>query len=1361
MTKYHIGILLLLLTTLTSWGQSFPFRYYAPIASSPSEDTHCVFFDKDGMMWVGTNAGVKSYDGYVFKSYRSDAYSPDILPNNSVYAITEDNNDNLWLGTRNGLVRMNKRTGVFKTFHLPKEYQRIIYTLYTSKDGTVWIGNDGGLTCFIPETETLYTYDGSNSTLIDESGKKMPLPAYSTKSIVEDRNGDILVGTWSSGLMRFRRGTNTFRRYPPINKRNSAYSLYLDRQHRLWIGTWGFGIVRMDDPDNVTNPQMHQYPYAPNDFDTFYKILEDPMTNTLWACTREGICTLELNLPDADWKKYTQVGNTPLLFCKSMAKDKLGNMWIATQNFGLVQVCTQPSPFNNYFLGYHPNKPSLNYIDAIHTDDGKTFWLGLNPYGVALYDRTTGNTLYNRDIPDLKTIPEKTFTTSISSITRRFNGELWFAVNNYGIIISKPDHTAQMLDSEKVPYIYDNFVNTIFAAKDGTMWIGQRGALSLVYPDNRGFALHMREGKEDLTVADVRGILQDKQGTFWIATDNFGIIRITGDAAKRETLKYHQYCKRNGKFAVNDAINCLEDREGRLWAISNSGGLFLYDKKQDCFVPKNRDFLLHGDRMLSINEDSHGHLWLTTSSALVRIANLQAETPEVTYYTKEDGLGDVLFAANSTERFGKEFFFSNRTGFFSFVPDNVLENYIKQTLHLVVTDILIDDVPFSLLSVEDRKAISTTTPTYANRITIPSSVRKFAVEFSLLTYGNTKKNIYAYKLVGYDKDWQYCGTDVHRAFFQNLPDGNYKLHLKANDGYGHWHTLPYVIHIRVLPPWYASWWAYLIYLALLIATVYAIIKWYKSFLKTKNRLQMGVILTNITHELLTPLTVISASVYKMREQAPQYEEDYSLIQNNISRTTRLLRQILEVRKSQAGQLKLLVSKGNLTSFFQMECENIRPMTIHSNISLTTHIPQGEIHAWYDPDKLDKILYNLLSNAIKYNKENGSVSVSLMATKEFATIMVTDTGIGMSKDKLKHLYTRFLDGDYRKSKVTGTGIGMSLTHDLVKLHHGHIECQSVEGEGTTFTVTFPIRKNDYAASEIDMGNKNATEKELIKTFSEQEQKTESGITGMSFGTSSPRQDISKLLLVEDNEELLELMKRVLGKRYQILTAHNGKQALNIIQKEELDLVVSDVMMPVMDGIELTQKIKEDKNYWQLPVILLTAKNRDEDKNEGYATGADAYLTKPFKLEDLEIRISTLIANRKKIREKFVKSEPSELTEETKHYSNPEQVFIMKATEFVKAHLDDPDYDRDSFAQDMTMSSSSLYNKIKAATGKTIVEFILYIRLQEACRILKEEPDILITELALRVGFNTPKYFSRCFKKEYGMGVKEFRQTLLQG
>ena len=1349
----YVGLLMsFLISSLVC--MAFPLRSFPPLLLSPSENAFCMMFDHRGVLWIGTNNGLKSYDGYQVRTYRSDAYSPHLLPNNTVRSLAEDKDNRLWVGTRNGLLRLDLRTGAVTTFHLPGEDQRIIYSLYVDPQGQLWVGTDGGLSVFDRKTQRFYTYTNKNSWLVTPEGKRMRMTYYSVKSMVQAPNGDLIIGTWSSDLLRLRRGTHTFLRYPAFNAIHSAYSLCYDHRGRLWVGSWGSGVVRVDNSDNVRHPIVKTYPFTTGNFDIFLSIVDDPVSHNLWAATREGICTLNTNDDMAQWQQITNIDGTSLNYSNSIATDLSGNIWVLTQNNGVIQTTFERTPFRCYDLDMGQQSFPVNFVSSLYTPDGNTFWLGLNPYGIARFDRQTGATLFNRDIPGFSNIPAGALSTSFSSIVRRSNGDLWFADNNYGIIVKKAQGEAKVLDMSNTPWMKENFVNTIFESRKHILWIGQRSALSMVLPDGRGFPVTLRQGNRDISNCDIRGISEDRQGNIWLATDNEGIICVVKPDSRHARMTVRQYSPRLGNFAVDDATNCLQDRAGRLWAISNSGGLFLYNAADNRFEAKNRDYHFTGDRILAIAQDSKGDLWLTSDRGLIRLCLDKDNKPtDVNYYTREDGLGDLLFSENSIATFGREIYLGSRQGFIAFDPSTMAKNQPKN-YRLIITDIIINDEPWRQMTDSTlRQRITEESPSFTRRVTLPTSVKKISFDFALLSYGNARKNIYSYMLQGYDDDWKYCAGGSHSATYQNLPSGTYHLRVRAAGSNGQWQEMDYRVTVRVLPPWYASWWAYLIYIVLLFAATFATIRWYREHLRTQNRLRMGVVLTNITHELLTPLTVIYATIYKLRSQAPQYEDEYQVIDNNIQRTKRLLTQILEVRKSQAGQLRLKVSRGDLAAFVSNVVEEIRPMAEQKHIGLETSLPEKEKAAWFDSDKLDKILYNLLSNAIKYNRNDGHILLSLDIKEQEAVISVKDNGIGMDKKQLNHLYTRFFDGDYRRQNTGGTGIGLALVHELVTLHHGSIRCKSSRGVGTTFTVTIPINKKAYPQQEIDTSViSKAVDYETMRSLTDDSTPT----PGIKQERVVVKANVPTMLIVEDNADLLELMKQALSKHYRVVTAKNGKQAWNVIQKEPLDIVVSDVMMPIMDGIELTRLIKNDQSFWQLPVILLTAKDRQEDENEGYAIGADAYITKPFSFEELTLRADMLIANRQKVWDNARQEARFRQTEEkATSASDPDKAFMVRATQIVMEHLDDTAFDRETFAKEMLVSSSTLYNKVHAITGKTVVEFVNSIRLEEAAKILRAEPTITIVDLAARVGFNTPKYFSRCFRKQFGVLPKGYQ------
>ena len=535
---------------------------------------------------------------------------------------------------------------------------------------------------------------------------------------------------------------------------------------------------------------------------------------------------------------------------------------------------------------------------------------------------------------------------------------------------------------------------------------------------------------------------------------------------------------------------------------------------------------------------------------------------------------------------------------------------------------------------------------------------------------------------------------------------------------------------------------------------------YQRSMRVRRRLQMGQIFTNITHELLTPLTVISASVDQLREDAPQHDKEYDLMQLNIQRMVRLLQQILETSKSQAGELKLMVAQGDVMQYIYNTALCLKPLMDKKHLKFSIDCNPQSMMGWIDTDKLDKIIYNLLSNAAKYtNKGEVSLQVWTSRNYDYIYIKVRDTGSGIPKEKMKNLFQRFYDGEYRQHKTIGTGLGLALTRDLVRLHKGTIGCESEEGVGTTFNIKIPITKESFRPDQIDERHKISLTipKEVITDFTSITPDM-NAMNAEMMANDLLVDDAYRILVVEDNPELLMLMHHILKSQYRVLVAKNGKEALKIVHKTPLDLIVSDVMMPEMTGLELTRELKEDPQYSHLPIILLTANTQEEDEEEALKIGADEYLTKPFRLGELRLRIDNIIENRRRALQDFALRTGESNDELQNAFLTPEQQFLEKALNCVHEHLDDSNYDRDAFAADMGASSSTLYNKLRAITGMNVTTFIRDVRMKEARRLAEKDPSMRVSDLAYRVGFQDPKYFSTCFKKYYGVQPKEFMESL---
>jgi ligand-binding sensor domain-containing protein/AraC-like DNA-binding protein len=777
-------------------------------------------FDHYGLMWVGTDQGLRSFDGYDFKTYRSDAYSPGILPNNYVRSMTEDQHDGLWIGTRDGLVRHDRHCGTFKTYHLRGENARYINALYTTSDGIVWAGTNAGVS----------RYDAEKDEFID-----INLPEGAV-SFAEDGHDNLYIGTWEGGLLRLNKKSGRLVNYPRLSERNSAQTLLMDSRGRLWIGTWEHGIVLLDHPENEKDPGIHHMNEGRADFRTFHQLVEDPVSHAVWGCCIEGLTRV-------DFDDVTNVTNYPILtFCYDMLTDGMGNLWVLTRNNGIVHLSTKPSPFRFYHLDMAGLELPVNRIQTVFTTDGNRFWLGLQPYGLALYDRTTGYTSYNNQIPGMAqmTGAQALYVRTIYDICQHTSGELWIATS-LGIIIWKEHAEARLLPRSSVPYMNDTEIRAFHRLASGAMLVGQTNGVGIAYSENKGRMLTMTENGRDFSSSDVREIIEDHQHRIWIATEGEGIIRITGDLRDPKTFVYHQYAPISKNYPIDEAAAVYEDDDHRLWAISNSGGVFLYNDETDFFEPVNHRFHLGMGNLYAMEGDTNGHIWLTTDKGLVRLQATTEQKGITAHYGLEDGIDDIRFSVNGSFSYGGELFFGSADGFFSFSPEQ-LTSWHQQTVppSLAVCELTIDDIPYARLDSILRMTVSEEQPFFIRKITIPSDVRKFSVGFSLLAYHNQQQCKYSYRLDGYDHNWHYTEADNRWATYQNLPPGSYELRVRGVDSYGQLVEMPYTIEIRVLPPWYRSWWAYLIYLLLLVAAVYGITEWYKGRVKRRARLQERV-----------------------------------------------------------------------------------------------------------------------------------------------------------------------------------------------------------------------------------------------------------------------------------------------------------------------------------------------------------------------------------------------------------------------------------------------------------------------------------------------------------------------------------------
>lgn len=540
---------------------------------------------------------------------------------------------------------------------------------------------------------------------------------------------------------------------------------------------------------------------------------------------------------------------------------------------------------------------------------------------------------------------------------------------------------------------------------------------------------------------------------------------------------------------------------------------------------------------------------------------------------------------------------------------------------------------------------------------------------------------------------------------------------------------------------------------LLLVIAIAIARYaYKYGMRTHRRLQMNKILVNISHELLTPLSIMSASVERLRQQAPDHNTEYTLMDLNLQRMTRLMEEIMDIEKSQSGHLKLLVSQVDVMEYIQQSAYCIEPLIHKSGLEYQIECTPQSMMGWIDTEKVDKIIYNILSNAVKFTPPPGKIEIRAWVNTHYdrVTIQISDSGEGIPAHKIKNLFYNYYDERYQRMHANTTGLGMVLARELTELHNGDITCRSKLGEGAVFTITLPINKEAYTTSQIserktlDLAKLRRNIVDL-NALSEPTEEPEA----KDLSNDQMDDDLYNILLVEDNVELLMMMKTLLTSRYNVWTAHDGEEAMSVIQNTDLDIIIADVMLEKINGKELTQQIKSSDEWSHLPIILMSASLSDEERKVSMLVGADDYIVKPFKLSDLELRINNIIENRKRI----VGERPVTTDAEDRPLTADEE-FLNKAAQCVKNHLNNSEFDRDTFAAEIGVSGSTLYNRLRTLTGQNISTYIRTTRMKEAKRLAESQPDIRVSDLAYMVGFKDPKYFATCFKKEFGIQPSEF-------
>lgn len=1335
----------------------FHFQQFSTPQGLPNGKVHRVLQDSDGFIWIGTYYGLFRYDGYDVKSVKSDYNNPNLLLHNEVLSLCEDKNKRLWIGTQSGLNMLDKVTGKIHSIELPGIDRQRVHDIIETSDGELYFGYIRGM----------YRYDASGDSLQSMSVSRYTgdLPEFANiQSFLEMPDGDLIISTWTQGLFRYDPKKHHFTHYELLSDENQAIrmqEMQLDAQGHLWLGTYGSGLYRIDfsaDKQSIQTKRYHKESNLESDLESNYimSLAKDPKGQNLWLGTRKGFSVMSFDSQgEPIFTNYAQnhaQNYFPEHDVNDIICDNHGLMWLATDDGGLY--FTDPFKENQFsvFRFSEAGQVQSNNIKGLLVTSDHEIWANTG-YGINYYK--DGETLQ----PISGSVPHGIYYSKRQDL-------VLIPLRDRGLSICRDGKEIQRYMRDNCDFLPTNNVRCVHEDEDGNWWIGTFRGLGVRYSNGRSY-MTTQEGESLNNLgslgSEIIHIASDRRGSLWLSTADHGILRLTGflnDPAKWVSLSYDTS---NGKLPSGAAIFVNCDKDGRVWAGLEGSGLCLYDEMTDSFHSVHQQYGLPGDMVNTMKQDSLGNFWLGTNQGLACLTLNGKDLVNMRIYTESDGLPDNFFYPKSATYVGGRMYFGCSQGLVHFRP---MESTLSQRdVNCCITDFKVNGISFNELEVEERDELFTQAPAYLQNINLPAAYDNFEIEFAALTYNLPLQNRYAYRLLGFSDEWRTAPATYRRAYFSNLSPGTYVFEVKGSNESGDWSPVR-SLRITILPPWYMSWWAYILYIAIISALTWIIVNQIRNRMHLHNELKIKEMesqkveelnhiklqfFANITHELMTPLTIISASLDEMKvedEATAAHSDLLSTMSINVQRLMRLLQQILEFRKAETGNLKLRVANGDIAMFVRHAVESFTPLIRHRQQHISCVCEDKVMMGYFDTDKMDKILYNLLSNAAKYTPEGGGILINLNYTNSGKTIklVVKDTGRGMTEKQKKGLFKRFYEGDYRENHTIGNGIGLSLVHDLVELHRGTIEVESVVDQGSSFTIVLPIQAEAYDKEQI-------TEIDPVKAIESKPQIKDVGV-GLERRTEQEEEEegIPSILLVEDNEELQEVMFRLLKRQYHVEQASNGKEALEIMREKEINLVVSDVIMPEMDGIELVRAIKSDIEICHIPVILLTAKRSEEDRDIGLDAGADAYLTKPFSLSALHARIQNLLRRREHAADDFkrqVAIDTSNLS-----YTDIDQDFMKRAIEVVNNHLSDPSFDVVQFATEMASSRSTLYKKLRSLTSLNPTGFVRNIRLKAACQIMEQNPNIRINELAYNIGFNDPKYFSICFKKEFGMQPSEF-------
>jgi signal transduction histidine kinase/ligand-binding sensor domain-containing protein/CheY-like chemotaxis protein/AraC-like DNA-binding protein len=1308
----------------------------------------CVLQDSVGYLWFGTYGGLDRFDGYNFTSFENDPGNPNSINNGAVQSLYEDREGNLWIGTSRGLDKMDRNHNKFiHYFPYPPNsgttFSNYILSICEDRFGALWIGTGNGLNRFDKSS-------GEFVHFLHDSADDRSIGNNFVHAVYEDNSGSLWFGT-GNGLDKLDRKTGKFIHYwhDPENTGGtvqilwnnsidytSTYQInfiYEDKAGMLWLCTNGRGLIEFNTKTGVYTAFTHHIKDPESiSGDQIQSVCQDEK-GTLWIATRWSGAN-SMNLQTKKFIRYVHDDNDPgslsINLTVSVLCERSGTIWITSYN-GLNKLNRAQQPFIRYThirQNTHHGPVRIDVDNLVKSRDDK-IWI----------ETDTGWELFD---PNVNTF---TFTSfePYNLLAEDRRGNLWLTKNSGGIYRREQNGS--------ITRFYDisgkefrQHVNCVFISPndDDVVWLGTiEDGIFLLDQQNSAVTLMLSAG------TSIKTIYQDTFGMLWAGTKDGGLLQF--DPASNKKVRYISDVTDTTSISGNNIITIFEDKKKNIWLGTNVG-LNRYDREKGSFVHiTDKDGLL-SNLIMAIEEDSHGNLWISSSKG---ISKLNPGTGKVRNYDISYGLGPNPFFLNMRcQTNNGEIFFGGPGGLTRFHPDSIRDNLYIPPVQIIDFRVNDKDIPFG------------------KEIHLSHSNNFISFEFAALSYVSPERNQYKYKLEGVDRDWVWAGTRRY-ASYPDLRPGDYVFRVKGSNNDGVWNEASTSIKIVIAPPWWRTIFAYVSYIILLAVFLYYLRHYELNRISLKNQVKQkeetnkikSRFFANISHEFRTPLTLILGPAEKILSASREENsiKDAGIIRRNSARLLQLVNQLLDLSKLEAGKLTLGCSKGNIVSLVKSVALSFESLAESKDITLMIISRKEYIELYFDKDKMYKILSNLLSNAFKYTPQNGKITVAINESgTNTVHIKIRDSGMGIASEEILNIFDRFYQVDSSFTKeYEGTGIGLALTKELVELQHGNIYVESTKGDPgwTEFTISLPtgrahLKEEDILVQTNGESDKKAEESAIHwNEFYNFPSKLKTKETKDIDGLEIPEKEKLILLIVEDNYEMRDYIKDCLIGNYLIEEAINGEQGIRKAEAIIPDLIISDVMMPKMDGNELTNILKNNEKTSHIPIILLTAKSGQDSKIEGLKSGADDYLTKPFDLKELQIRIENLITIRKKLQERIGKSDLI-IKPEVKNLRSIDEKFINKVIKVIEEHISDEAFNIEEFADQIGMSRVQLHRKLKALAGKSASLYIRSVRLAKAKKMIEEEKGN-VSEIAYSVGFSSPEYFSRCFKDTYGYPPSE--------